>query len=68
MEEAAVMLTGLRPERILQGLRQLQQHRLAYETSFREVDDYQMPNVADKVVRIIISYVDYIKRVVWQEH
>ena len=67
MEEAAVMMTGLNPERILQGLNQL-----AYQQrdtrNFRLVADYSMPNVSDKVVRIIISYVDYIKRVIWQNY
>lgn len=66
MEEAAVMMVGLNPERILQGLQQLKyQHR--EPRNFREVSDYSMPNVSDKVVRIIISYTDYIKRVVWGE-
>lgn len=66
MEEAAVMMVGLNPERILQGLQQLKyQHR--EPRNFREVSDYSMPNVSDKVVRIIISYADYIKRVVWRE-
>ena len=67
MKEAAVMMTGLNPERILQGLNQL-----AYQQrdtrNFRLVADYSMPNVSDKVVRIIISYVDYIKRVIWQNY
>lgn len=65
MEEASVILTGLHPERILQGLEQLKYQKRDAERNFREVHDYSMPNVADKVVRIIISYVDYVKRVVW---
>lgn len=65
MEEASVMLTGLHPERILQGLEQLKYQKRDSERNFREVYDYSMPNVGDKVVKIIISYVDYIKRVVW---
>lgn len=65
MEEAVVMMTGLNPERILQGLKQLEYQQRATR-SFRLVADYSMPNVSDKVVRIIISYVDYIKRVTWQ--
>jgi UDP-N-acetylglucosamine 2-epimerase (non-hydrolysing) len=65
MEEAAVMMTGLNPERILQGLKQLE-YQQRTTRSFRLVADYSMPNVSDKVVRIIISYVDYIKRVTWQ--
>jgi UDP-N-acetylglucosamine 2-epimerase (non-hydrolysing) len=67
MEEASVMMVGLNPERILQGLFQLDTQKRGDERSFRNVADYSMPNVSDKVVRIIISYVDYIKRVVWSE-
>lgn len=66
MEEASVMLTGLSPERIMQGLEQLKYQKRGAERNFREVYDYSMPNVGDKVVKIIISYVDYVKRVVWQ--
>ena len=67
MEEASVMMVGLNPERILQGLIQLESQKSGDERLFRKVADYSMPNVSDKVVRIIISYVDYIKRVVWSE-
>jgi len=67
MEEASVMMVGLNPERILQGLIQLQYQKIGEERSFRKVADYSMPNVSDKMVRIIISYTDYIKRVVWSE-
>ena len=67
MEEASVMMVGLNPERILQGLIQLESQKNGDERSFRKVADYSMPNVSDKVVRILISYVDYIKRVVWSE-
>jgi UDP-N-acetylglucosamine 2-epimerase (non-hydrolysing) len=67
MEEASVMMVGLNPERISQGLIQLELQKSGDERSFRKVADYSMPNVSDKVVRIIISYVDYIKRVVWSE-
>jgi UDP-N-acetylglucosamine 2-epimerase (non-hydrolysing) len=67
MEEASVMMVGLNPERIMQGLAQLQTQRRGAERNFRRVGDYSMPNVSDKVVRIIISYVDYVKRVVWSE-
>ena len=66
MEEAAVMMVGLNPERIMQGLTQLA-HLNREDRTFRKVADYSMPNVSDKMVRIIISYVDYIKRVVWSE-
>jgi UDP-N-acetylglucosamine 2-epimerase len=67
MEEASVMMVGLNPERILQGLIQLESQKSGDERSFRKVADYSIPNVSDKVVRIIISYVDYIKRVIWSE-
>jgi UDP-N-acetylglucosamine 2-epimerase (non-hydrolysing) len=66
MEEASVMMVGLNPERIMQGLKQLESQSKKDRT-FRPVNDYSMPNVADKVVRIILSYTDYIKRVVWSE-
>jgi UDP-N-acetylglucosamine 2-epimerase len=67
MEEASVMMVGLNPERVLQGLIQLETQLRGEGKSFRKVADYSMPNVSDKMVRIIISYVDYIKRVVWSE-
>ena len=65
MEEASVMMVGLNPERVMQGLVQLEQQEIGATRNFREVADYTMPNVSDKVVRIIISYTDYVKRVVW---
>jgi UDP-N-acetylglucosamine 2-epimerase (non-hydrolysing) len=67
MEEASVMMVGLNPERIVQGLIELESQKRDDVRRFRKVADYSMPNVSDKVVRIIISYVDYIKRVVWSE-
>lgn len=67
MEEASVMMAGLNPERVIQGLIQLQMQKTGSERNFRPVADYSMPNVSDKVVRIILSYTDYIKRVVWSE-
>jgi UDP-N-acetyl-L-fucosamine synthase len=67
MEEAAVMMVGLNPERIMQGLLQLATQKRGGDRNFRTVSDYSMPNVSEKVVRIIISYVDYVKRVVWSE-
>jgi UDP-N-acetylglucosamine 2-epimerase (non-hydrolysing) len=66
MEEAAVMMTGLNPERVMQGLSHLERES-GNTFRFRPVADYTMPNVSDKVVRIILSYTDYIKRVVWGE-
>lgn len=65
MEEASVMMVGLNPERVMQGLVQLQYQAISPDRNFRQVADYSMPNVSDKVVRIILSYTDYIKRVVW---
>jgi UDP-N-acetylglucosamine 2-epimerase len=67
MEEAAVMMVGLNPERIMQGLTQLQCQQKGSDRNLRPVADYSMPNVSEKVVRIILSYTDYIKRVVWSE-
>ncbi|WP_425628964.1 non-hydrolyzing UDP-N-acetylglucosamine 2-epimerase [Cellulophaga lytica] len=67
MEEASVMMVGLNPERILQGLEALEIQKRNPERNFRQVADYSMPNVSEKVVRIIISYVDYINRVVWRK-
>jgi UDP-N-acetylglucosamine 2-epimerase (non-hydrolysing) len=66
MEEASVMMTGLNPDRIMQALATLEQ-QISTTGRFRQVADYSMPNVSDKVVRIILSYTDYIKRVVWRE-
>jgi len=67
MEEASVMMVGNNPERIMQGLIQLQYQQTGSERNFRQVADYSMPNVSEKVVRIILSYTDYIKRTVWRE-
>lgn len=64
MEEAAVMMVGLTKERILQGLKILESQEI---DTLRLVSDYSMPNVSEKVLRIIISYTDYINRVVWQK-
>jgi UDP-N-acetylglucosamine 2-epimerase (non-hydrolysing) len=65
MEEASVMMVGLNSERIMQGLSQLQFQEKGVSRNFRKVSDYDIPNVSTKVVRIIISYTDYVKRVVW---
>ncbi len=67
MEEASVMMVGLNPERIMQALEVLNNQNRGENRTLRPVYDYSMPNVSDKVVRIIISYTDYINRVVWQE-
>ena len=68
MEEASVMMVGLHPDRIMQGLAHVLQQTVGEVRNYRPVADYSMPNVSEKVVRIIISYTDYIKRVVWQEN
>lgn len=67
MEEASVMMVGLNPQRVMRGLEQLKFQNVV-ERNFRPVADYSMPNVSDKVVRIILSYTDYVKRVVWGEN
>jgi len=64
MEEASVMMVGLDKNRILQGLKVLETQE---PTTLRHVYDYSMPNVSDKVLRIILSYTDYVNRVVWQK-
>ena len=66
MEEASVMMVGLNPERILQGLIELESQKRGVDRTLRTVSDYSKPNVSDKVVRLIISYVDYINRTVWK--
>ena len=68
MEEASVMMVGLNPERIMQGLKELQNQKRCEKRNFRPVADYSMPNVSEKMVRIILSYTDYIKRTVWREN
>lgn len=66
MEEASVMMTGLDPDRIMQGLEMLEHQQASQERTFRPVGDYSMPNVSEKVARIILSYTDYVRRVVWR--
>jgi UDP-N-acetylglucosamine 2-epimerase (non-hydrolysing) len=68
MEEAAVMMVGLEVDRVRQGLAILAQQPRGDERLLRQVADYSMPNVSDKVVRIIHSYTDYINRVVWKKY
>ncbi|BDU70449.1 UDP-N-acetyl glucosamine 2-epimerase [Geothrix oryzae] len=66
MEEASVMMTGLEWERVHQGLAILAHQGRGEVRTLRPVSDYSMPNVSDKVVRIILSYTDYINRTVWR--
>jgi UDP-N-acetylglucosamine 2-epimerase (non-hydrolysing) len=68
MEEAAVMMVGLEEQRVLQGLAILRSQPRGTERLLRQVGDYSMPNVSDKVVRIIHSYTDYVNRVVWKKY
>ncbi|MFH0736058.1 MAG: UDP-N-acetylglucosamine 2-epimerase (non-hydrolyzing) [bacterium] len=67
MEETPVIMTGFNFERILQGLNVLESQNKNSQRDFRQIADYSMPNVSDKIVRIILSYTDYVKRVVWGE-
>jgi len=65
MEEASVMMVGLEKERILQGLEVLVSQN---EKTLRKVGDYSMPNVSEKVLRIILSYTDYVNKTVWKKY
>ena len=68
MEEASVMMVGLDVERVMQALQVLEHQPSGDERLLRPVYDYSMPNVSDKMIRIIHSYTDYVKRVVWKEY
>jgi len=68
MEEAAVMMVGLEVERVMQGLAVLEKQARGDTRTLHLVEDYSMPNVADKVVRIIHSYRDYVMRTVWKRY
>ena len=67
MEEASVMMVGLNSDRILQGLKIVLNQNRENERSVFPVADYSKSNVSEKVLRIIVSYTDYIKRKVWHE-
>lgn len=67
MEEASVMMVGLSLDRVLQGLEILASQPRGDERLLRPVADYSMPNVSEKVARIILSYTDYVHRKVWME-
>lgn len=68
MEEGAVMMTGFNFDRIIQGLEILAAQPRGETRLIRQVSDYSMPNVSDKVVRLIVSYTDYVRRVVWRQY
>jgi UDP-N-acetyl-L-fucosamine synthase len=68
MEEASVMMVGLEVNRVLQALEILASQKRGADRELRQVYDYSMPNVADKVVRIIHSYTDYVNRIVWKKY
>ena len=68
MEEASVMMVGLNLERVLQALEILEGQPQGEQRLLRQVADYSMPNVSDKVLRVIHSYTDYVNRVVWKKY
>ena len=68
MEEAVVMMVGLEVDRVRQGLEILKTQARGEERQLRLVNDYSMPNVSEKVVRILHSYTDYVNRVVWKKY
>jgi UDP-N-acetyl-L-fucosamine synthase len=68
MEEATVMMVGLSVERVRQALAILEHQPRGGERAMRLVADYSMPNVSEKVLRIILSYTDYVNRVVWKKY
>ena len=68
MEEASVMMVGLEVDRVMQALAILETQPRGLERGLRPVADYSMPNVSDKVVRLIHSYTDYVNRVIWKKY
>ena len=68
MEETSVMMVGLEVERVRQGLAILATQPRGTDRGLKQVADYSIPNVSDKVVRIIHSYTDYVNRVVWKKY
>lgn len=68
MEEASVILTGLNLDRVEEALAILADQPRGTDRSLRLVSDYAMPNVSEKVVRLITSYSDYVRRTVWHDY
>ena len=68
MEEAVVIMTGLEKERIMQSLAIIDDQPRGEQRLMRQVSDYSMPNVSDKIVRIVHSYTDYVNRVIWKKY
>jgi UDP-N-acetylglucosamine 2-epimerase (non-hydrolysing) len=68
MEEAAVMMVGLESERVLQAIEILASQNQSNKNFLRPVEDYNSPNVSEKIVRIIHSYTDYVNRIVWKKY
>lgn len=68
MEEGAVMMVGLEVKRVMQGLSIIESQLRGSQRSLRQVADYSMPNVSEKIVRIIHSYTDYVNRLIWKKY
>ena len=67
MEESSVILTGLDKERIVQAVESMKDQKTGIERNIYEIKDYSVPNVSLKIERIILSYINYVNRVVWQK-
>ena len=67
MEEGAVMMTGLKPSCVLDALKMLEAQPIGNDRALRIVSDYNVPNVSEKVARIILSYTEYVRRGVWRD-
>jgi UDP-N-acetylglucosamine 2-epimerase (non-hydrolysing) len=68
MEEAMVMMTGVEKERIMQSLAIINNQPRGEQRLMRQASDYSMPNVSDKIIRIVHSYTDYVNRVIWKKY
>jgi len=67
MEESAVMMVGLEIDRVIQGLKILENQAREDNRTLSIVEDYKVPNVSEKVIRILNSYIDYVNREVWKK-